>query len=184
MNVTSHVVRMSDPGRDWLAALEGGYRLKAYLCPANVWTISAGVTRYPGGARVKMGDVIATDDEARRLFAAMLVQYEDGVDALTRDDLTQHEFDALVSFSFNVGIEGYKTSTLARFVNLHVAAAEIERQFLRWKWADTDPHHPGLEESPGLLLRRECEAQVFVSGVYETTGDLLARRKRMMEDRT
>lgn len=175
---------MSDLGRDWLAQLEGGYQLKAYLCPANVWTISAGVTRYPGGARVKMGDILATENEGRRLFGAALQSFEDGVDALTRDDLTQQEFDALGSFAFNLGLRACEQSTLFRFVNLRVAGPEIERQFLRWRWADTDAHHPGLEESPGLLLRRECEAQLFVSGIYETTGELLARRKQKMEDRT
>jgi lysozyme len=162
---------MSERGRDWLAQLEGGYRLKAYLCPAGVWTISAGVTRYSdaSNARVKKGDVLADRDSAVKLFGRSLLKYETGVDGLTRDDLVQHQFDALVSFAFNLGLGALATSTLIKVVNKRGTDPEVRQQLLRWRFADTDPNHAGLEEVEGLRLRREAEALVYARGPYLDT---------------
>jgi lysozyme len=170
-----HVISVSPEGLDWIAALEGGYRLEAYLCPAGVWTISAGVTRYLAGHRVKQRDRLIDEAEAKKLFAGALRHYERGVDALTRDDLAQHEFDALVSFAYNVGVEVLARSTLVRRVNARAAVAEIRRQLLRWRYADVDPDRPGLEEVRGLLLRRLAEAEVYAGNGYLTQDDVARR---------
>lgn len=158
---------MSDAGRDWLAGLEGGYRLEAYLCPAGVWTISAGVTRYHSGktGRVQKGDKFLFVDEAKALFSRVLKTYEAGVDGLTRDDLAQHEFDALVSFAYNVGVQAFANSTLVTLVNTRVGLESIGRQFARWVYAD------GVRVR-GLALRRAAEAMCYATGKYPSYGDV------------
>jgi len=152
---------MSERGREWLARLEGGHRLKAYLCPAGVWTIGAGIARYSSakGARVKPGDTLASREEAEALFARVLKSYESGVDALTRDDLAQYEFDALVSFAYNVGVQALASSTLIRRVNERAEQEEIARQFARWVYADG-------EVLQGLVLRRRAEAYCYAGKGY------------------
>jgi lysozyme len=173
------ITRMSEKGRDWMAAWEGGYRLKAYLCPAGVWTISAGVTRYGGNraGRVQKKDTLASIDEAKALFQRTLKQYEDGVDALTRDDVVQHEFDALVSFVWNLGVRNLERSTLIKWVNVHRTREEIRQQFIKWRYADVDHARPGLEEVEGLRRRREAEALVYAGGPYLDDDEMAVRER-------
>lgn len=150
---------MSAEGVEWLAELEGGYRLEAYLCPAGVWTISAGVTMYQPKRRVKQGDKLASVDEAKSLFARTLKTYEHAVDALTRDDLKPHEFDALTSFVYNVGPQAAANSTLFRLVNLAASGEAVEAQFKRWIYSNG-------EALRGLVLRRRAEAACFAGDGY------------------
>jgi len=156
---------MSVRGREWLAALEGGHRLQAYRDSGGVPTIGPGLTYYPiAGTRIRMGDTI-TRVQSSRLFGLVLQSFEALVDSVTRDDLAQHECDALVAFTYNIG-SAFKGSTLLRRVNEHAPAAAVRAQFIRWKYDETDPDHPGLEEVPGLLRRRELEAEVYAGGPY------------------
>jgi lysozyme len=158
---------MSSEGREWLSGLEGGYRLEAYACPAGVPTISAGVTRYHAGknGRVKLGDKLASFDEARALFARVLKVYEAAVDALTRDDLFQHEFDALTSFAYNVGPKALETSTLVRQVNGRYDPDHVARQFARWVYCDG-------ELLDGLVLRRKAESECYCGNGYLSYDDV------------
>lgn len=162
-----HITRVSAKGRDWLAMLEGGYRLKAYLDPVGVWTISAGVTRYPSGDRVKMGDVLGSDQEAVRLFQGILSPFEANVDGLTIDTLTQAQFDAVVSFAYNIGWPSLAKSTLLKYINTGWPQPAVENQWMRWVYGDADPKHPGLEIMPGLVARRKAEWLCYSRGTYK-----------------
>ena len=163
-------MRMSEQGRDWLAALEGGYRLHAYLDSAGIPTIGAGAITALDGTRIKLGDTW-TLEAAQYTFSRQLLWFDEQVGSLTRDDLSQCEHDALVSFAYNVGIQGFRTSTLRQWVNDHFAPSSIRQQFMRWCYADEDHHHPGLEFSPGLHARRECEADCYESKGYFKQGE-------------
>lgn len=127
-----------------------GFRSYAYLCPAKVWTIGYGHTE-----GVKKGMTI-TESEAEKLLFKDLVIYENIVKKYVKVPLTQYQFDALVSFVYNLGEGNFKSSTLLKKLNAGDFNA-VPSQFLRWTYA-------GGVELPGLVKRRKTEAKLFESG--------------------
>ena len=89
-------MKISKNGIELIKKYEG-CKLNAYLCPANVWTIGYGHTK-----NVKEGDKI-TQEMAEQLLVNDLQQFENAVNAYCLRALTQNQFDALVSFVFNLG---------------------------------------------------------------------------------
>lgn len=124
-----------------------GLRLKAYKCPAGVWTVGYGST----GPHVKP-DTVITADEAERLLLDDLVRFEQGV-ALQCQIATDNQFAALVAFAFNVGLEALRTSTLRRMHN-EGNYAGAAGQFGRW-------NRGGGRVLPGLIKRRAAEAALY-----------------------
>jgi len=95
-------MKTSQRGIDLITSFEG-YRDKAYLCPAGVWTIGYGTTRYPGGNPVRKGES-CTREQASEWKAHDLIRFEANVmrfNAIYNHN--QNEFDALVSFAYNIG---------------------------------------------------------------------------------
>ena len=126
-----------------------GCRLKAYKCPAGVWTIGYGHT-----GNVRADDVI-TQIEADELFKRDIAVHEDNVKRLVKVPLTQGQFNALVSFEFNVGYGAFSNSTLLKLLN----AQNYEgagKQFSRWVYA-------GDRVLEGLIKRRQAETEMFLS---------------------
>ncbi len=112
-----------------------GLFLSAYLCPANVWTIGYGTTIYTGGVKVKAGDN-CTEPQAFLFLRNDLAYFETMVDAYTRDDINQQQFDALVSFCYNLGAKNLKDSTLLKVINTNpINYPEIQIQWLKWNKA-------------------------------------------------
>ena len=138
---------MSEKGIDFLIKEEGEV-LHAYKCQANVWTIGVGHT---GG--VKKGDVI-TKKESRDLLKKDLKHFELVVNRYVRVPLTQNQFDALVSFSFNVGAGAFKRSTLLKKINAKRPIKEIENEFRKWR-------RGGGKVLPVLVRRREHEIKLY-----------------------
>lgn len=131
-----------------------GCRLDAYKCPAGIWTIGYGHT----GKDVSPGMQIA-QTEADRLLAADLVRFEDGVNALGLT-LTQGQFDALVSFAFNLGLSSLRKSTLLKKLKAGDVAGAGE-EFLKWTKA-------GGRVLTGLALRRAAERERFLAKETKT----------------
>ena len=125
-----------------------GCKLKAYKCPADVWTIGYGHTD-----GVKEGDEI-TQQEADRLLASDVELFTTGVQRLVHSDINRNQLGALVSFSFNLGLGNLRHSTLLRMVNAgdFLGAAN---EFARWNKA-------GGKILSGLVRRREAERQLFL----------------------
>jgi len=126
-----------------------GLRTDAYLDACGVCTIGFGHTDH-----VELGQSIDAG-EAERLLAHDLETFEAGVNGLLKVPVTQGQFDALVSFAFNLGIGTLQRSTLVKLVNLEnfpLAAAE----FPKWVFA-------GRRALPGLVKRRAAEQQLFLS---------------------
>jgi len=105
-----------------------GVRQKPYRCPARLWTIGVGHVLYPEQGKLKIDDRDGfplrpeddrkfTMDEVDAILAADLQRFERGVEKFVSVALTQGEFDALVSFSFNVGLGTLQRSTLRAKLN-------------------------------------------------------------------
>lgn len=135
---------------DLVKHFEGCY-LKAYRCPAGVWTIGYGHTE-----GVKEGMKIARD-VADDLLASDLAKFATGVEPLVTVPLNENQFGALVSFSFNVGLGAFRDSTLLR--NLNKGWYEqVPAQLMRWTRA-------GGRELDGLRKRRAAEGALFMRAV-------------------
>lgn len=135
--------------------------LKAYICPAGKLTIGYGHT----GADVKAGMVI-TEARANELLANDVAQFEKDVASLVTVPLKQSQFDALVSFAFNVGsdidldslAEGLGDSTLLHKVNKNPNDPTIRNEFGKWNKARVNNV---LTVLPGLTKRRDAEANLY-----------------------
>ncbi|OQS34560.1 lysozyme [Chromobacterium haemolyticum] len=129
-----------------------GLRLKAYQDAVGVWTIGYGHT----GPDVTPGLVI-TQAQADALLARDLSRFETGVTRLAAVPLHQNQFDALVSFSYNLGLGSLQNSTLLRLLNQRDYAGAAA-QFPRWNKA-------GGKVLPGLTRRRAAEQALFLQPV-------------------
>lgn len=147
------ITQISDVGLELIKKYEG-FRSKPYLCPANVPTIGYGTTFYPNGTKVKLSDPPIDEEHATFLLKENLKIYENAVDTFTRDDISQHQFDALVSFAYNLGVDALKKSTLLRKINTNPNDKSILNEFDKWCFA-------AGKKLPGLMKRREDEANLY-----------------------
>lgn len=146
-------MQTSDAGIALIQEFEG-MRLTAYLCPAKVWTIGYGHTSAAGEPTVTPGMKI-TRAKATEILKSDLAAFERGVSGLVKVDLTQSQFDVLVSFAFNCGLGALQKSTLLKRVNagrFDAVPAEL------MKWAKG-----GGKVLPGLVRRRRAEAEMWRS---------------------
>jgi len=134
--------------------------LRAYLDSGGVWTIGVGTIKYPNGQRVKKGDVITAVQRDEYLLFEIKDKVE-RVNFLTRDDITQQQFDALVDFSYNVGTVGLQKSTLLKTVNANLTNKEIVKNFLAWRFDNG-------KEVAGLTRRRMSDAYMYFTGKVKT----------------
>lgn len=141
-------MNISQKGIDLIKNFEG-CRLIAYKCPAGIWTIGYGHT----GADVTAGLKI-TQEEAEKILKQDLLVHCNNVFSMVRVPLTQNQFDALVSFEYNVGYGNFKSSTLLKLLNdkKYTDAAE---QFEKWVYA-------GGKKLAGLIKRRAAEKALFL----------------------
>src|SRR4051812_32665235 len=135
-------------------------KLKAYKDEAGVWSIGYGTTIYfPSSFRVAAGDVI-NQQKADTLLSVEC----DGIARKIRDllniNLEQCQYDALISFIYNVGMEAFKGSTLRKYINLGESEDRIREQFYRWNKIHRDGK---LIVSKGLASRRRMEADLYFS---------------------
>ena len=135
-----------------------GFSEKPYLCPAGVPTIGYGATRYEDGRRVQMTDPPIDKARAEAMLQAMLEGFAAEVErCLGPTTVAQHEFDALVSFAYNVGAVALAGSTLMRKLRAGDRAGAAE-EFLRWDKA-------GGQTLLGLTARRKKERALFLGQV-------------------
>lgn len=137
----------SDKALDLIRQFEG-LRLAAYKCPAGVPTIGYGTTR-----GVKMGMTV-TKDEAEKLLQADVTPFSDRINKLVKVKLNQNQFDALVSFVYNVGSGAFADSTMLKLINQNLLD-DAANQFIRWNKANG-------EVLTGLTRRRMTERDLFL----------------------
>lgn len=136
--------------RGWALIREfEGLRLEAYKCPAGIWTIGFGTTQgvRPG---MKISSV-----QAEEMLRRDLTSFESNVRNLVKVPLNQNQFDALICFVYNIGINAFAKSTFLRKLNAKDYAGAAN-QFTRWNKADG-------KVLAGLTRRREAEKKLFLS---------------------
>jgi lysozyme len=153
-------MNVSNKGIDFIVSFEGKLkklpdgRYIAYRCPANVLTIYAGCTE---GVREGM---ICSEDEGKAMFRRELVKHEAAVRRLVTVDLTQNQFDALVSLSYNVGSGALARSTLLK----HLNGGDYPRAASHFG----DFKKVGGKVLKGLVRRRAAEAALFMDDAEPT----------------
>ena len=129
------ITKTSAKGIELIKSFEG-LVLKPYRCSAGVPTIGYGNTFYENGKKVA------------------LTKFEQYVDSYCIDTITQDQFDALVSFCYNLGPGNLKASTLLKKVNKDPNDPTIRAEFMKWNKA-------GGRALKGLTRRREAEANLY-----------------------
>ena len=146
-------MQISDKGIALIKQFEG-CKLTAYQDSVGVWTIGYGWTHPVDGKPIRAGMTIK-QETAERLLKTGLVSYESDVSRLVKVGLTQGQFDALVSFAYNVGSRALSTSTLLKKLNAGDIKGAAD-EFLRW-------NKSGGKVMPGLTNRRKAERALFLS---------------------
>jgi N-acetylmuramoyl-L-alanine amidase len=146
-------------GIDFIKQREG-LRLEAYKDSAGVWTIGYGSILYEDASPVRPGDQI-TRDRAEFLLTEEVNRKSEAVSkAISSVKLNQNQFDALVSFAYNVGVGGFLKSTLLKRVLTDPQDPTIRDAFLMWDKIHVDGE---LHSSNGLKKRRSDEADLYFS---------------------
>ncbi|MDV2441526.1 lysozyme [Acinetobacter gerneri] len=145
-------MKTSNSGINLIKSFEG-LRLKAYDDGVGVWTIGFGTIKYPNGVRVKKGDT-CTETQAEQYLRNELIAFENAINRLVKVPLTQNQFDALVSFTYNLGETNLANSTLLKKLNAKDYKGTAA-EFPRWNKA-------GGKVLNGLVKRRKAEMELFL----------------------
>lgn len=130
-------------------------QLNAYACPAGVLTIGWGHTGLVDGKKIELGMAI-TKAKAQELFEQDIAAVENPLaNEPFANRFSQGQWDALVSFIYNVGWGNYKKSTLRKRINEDIHHADIPNQFRRWNKANG-------KVLAGLVKRREWEIEQYL----------------------
>ena len=124
-------MRLDDKGYDELHKREG-IKLKPYLDTQGVPTIAMGNTYYLDGKKVTMQDKPLTIREAYKLGRITSDNFAKQVNALLTKEVTQNQFNALVSLAYNIGINAFRKSTVLRRVNVNPNDPTIKNAFMMW----------------------------------------------------
>lgn len=150
-------MKTSQVGLDLIRSFEGLY-LDAYLCPAQVWTIGIGHTGSVDGVPIKKGMRITEKKAFDLLHSTLASRYEPAVNKL--GTMNQNQYDALVSFCYNLGPYIFTGSLLTAIQKRDWA--NVANQMLLYNKA-------GGKVLNGLVRRREAEAKLLLTPIKEDT---------------
>ena len=139
-------MKISENGLNLIKHFEG-CELQAYKCPAGVWTIGYGHIK-----TAHEGKVI-TQEQADEMLVEEMEEYEGYINKAVKVELNQNQFDAMVSWVYNLGNGNLGASTLLKVLNMGDYAG-VPAQMLRWNKA-------GGKVLEGLTRRRQAEADLF-----------------------
>ena len=126
-----------------------GLRLKPYLDTKGIATIALGNTYYLDGRKVTMQDKALTIEQAGNLATVTADKFAFQVDSLLKSKVNQNQFNALVSLAYNIGINGFRNSTVLRKVNTDPDDQTIKEAFMMWT------------KNVELVERRESEVKQY-----------------------
>lgn len=150
-------MNISKEGADLIRKYEQ-FRNHPYIDAVGVATIGWGNTFWEDGTPVKMTDEPISRQRGNRLHSYWLNIFEDSVEKHVKTCLYQCQFDALVSFAYNVGVANFRSSTLLKRINNDPNDPDIKRQFKRWNKGRVRGQ---LVELKGLTRRRNEEAYLY-----------------------
>lgn len=137
--------------------------LQPKMCPAGYWTEGYGhaildqngqkIKGIAGKALAYKNSAVKNESQACNLLAKDLTWRETAINRL-KLNLSQNQFDALVSFVYNIGISSFMKSTLLSDIKKKAAEEKIRKDFLQWIYSDG-------KKLPGLVFRRQAEADLF-----------------------
>ena len=146
---------------DLVKSFEGLF-LNAYICPAGVKTIGYGSIMWPDGTKIQMGQKV-TPEAAEKLLMWELDKKGVVINAWldnSKTTLTQNQFDAILSFAYNLGLGNLNSSTLLKKLKINPNDQSIRDEFMKWTKARVDGK---LTELKGLVRRRKAEADLYFS---------------------
>lgn len=131
-----------------------GFMAKPYICSGGKATIGYGSTFYKDGKKVTMKDKEITVAEAESLLEFQVNKFAEGVLKSVSKPLTQNQFDALVSFCYNVGLGNFRISTMRKLINENPNNPKIADNFMLWTLANG-------KRLNGLVRRRQAESDLY-----------------------
>lgn len=155
-------MKISNAALNLIAKWEGFYA-KAYLCPAKVWTIGYGTTRWPNGQAVKKGQAIKKD-EAWELLRKQVQEHANTIEQYVKVPLNQNQYDALASFQYNLGRHILKNSALLKYLNAR-----------QWDKAGNEMLlycNAGGKRLQGLVNRRKEEVALFKKPAVDVSNKI------------
>lgn len=155
-----------------------GFYSRAYKCPAGVWTIGWGTIMYPTGKRVQPGDICTQaqaevylmwelNNKAKQVGIMLSFPIPGTVGGIT-GAVNQNQFDACLAFTYNMGVEAFRSSTLLKKIRANANDPLIRNEFMRWVYGgdgckdgidndgDGKTDEPGEKKKLPGLVRREC----------------------------
>ena len=147
-------MKVSSKGLELIKEFEG-FSSVAYLCSAKKATIGYGNTFWEDGTPVKIGDQISKE-RAETLLKHVVDNFSVAVEVDIKIEVTQNQFDALVSLCYNIGSGAFSKSTLVKKLNAKDYAGAAD-QFLVW-------NKGGGKVMQGLVKRRARERELFLKG--------------------
>lgn len=154
-------MEISEKGIKFLKDLEG-FRESPYQCSSGTWTIGYGSTYYLDGTKIRKTDPIISEHDADLLMRHTLGNYQDAINLLIIANLTQNQYDAIMSFVYNIGPGAFKESTILKRVNADPKDERIRAEFLRWN-KEKDRKTGKWKENEGLTKRRKKESNLYFS---------------------
>lgn len=136
-----------------------GFKPAPYLDAGGIPTIGFGTTVYPSGIKVTLDDTQITLKQAKEYLEHNLNQKCDSINSLIKVPVTQNQFDAVCSFTYNLGVHSLRVSTLLKKLNVSDYSGAAD-EFLKWKY-DNGIVLKGLEE------RRQAERELFLRGDFD-----------------
>lgn len=142
-------MKLDNNGYKLITGFEG-LRLTPYLCSARIPTIGYGNTYYPNGKHVTLLDEKITQEQAFEMFKEVADRFALAVNRQLKKEVTQNQFNSLVSFAYNVGTGNFASSTLLNKVNINPNDLSIKTEFLKWNKVNKTA-------IKGLTIRRNQE---------------------------
>lgn len=130
-----------------------GFRSKPYKCSAGIPTIGYGSTFYINDEKVSMNDSPISIELAEELLMNTLNMFSAKVNNLIKVELNQNQYDAIISFVYNIGVGGFSKSTMLKLINSK-DFTNASKQFIRWNKANGKVVN-------GLTIRRKKEQELF-----------------------
>lgn len=143
-------------GVDLIATFEG-FNSKPYYATAEekvkgIVTIGYGNTFYPNGKKVQITDKPISKELATSYLEFTIIDFAKKLKITS--NVSQNQFNALVSLAYNIGVTAFNDSTLLKFVNINPKDGNIAIQFLRW-------NKQGGKVLDGLTKRRIKESSLY-----------------------